>query len=380
VEAFSGAITITIDQGLYALVMLLALGVCGLVAIALGAAANIWPESRWFARGRQRFARELAPWIGGVPANAAAIAQIDRLATQFAALNGWTLIGTGVGIIVWTLGVATFALLTTGTLASLVANGAFLIFAISFACIALGLILGFGVGTWRARRRLASRPRPSYGDLRRRRPTDYRARIVGVGPYLIAAYTGVMCLLLGMRGPRLTVTIYGVTWAWSAPLVLGALALLALVIPLATTAFVRWVAMSPRALVDDDALAARGADDFRRALTIGIISAYAWQASAWALMGVATITAQNIQVAEGSALTSPQAALLSGMWNVAFLVAGAAYIVGAILMALRGRLGGRVTHWWRPPAPTAPMATYPGGAPHPSMPYLASAPTDAPRP
>lgn len=366
----NGVVTLTVDQGLVALIGLLVLGACGVVAIALGAAVHRWPNGRWFAKRRQQLLRELASWLGGAPANAAAVAQVDRLATQFTVLSGWSLIGMGVGILAAVAAVAGFANITTGTLASLVTNGGALIYAFSFQVISLGVMLGFALGTRLTRHSGTSRQRPSYGDLRRRRPSDYRAAPLGWGLFLVASYSVALCVLMGLRVQRIAIALDGAHWSWSAPLALGALALLAALNPLTATAFVRWAATSPRAMVDDDALGARGADDFRRAQTIGVIQAYAWQSSAWTLLAIADITAQNIQVGVGAPTRTLLEVVVVAMWNVAFLLAGAALLVGTIVTLLRGRLGGRVTGWRRPSAPAAPLDLLPLAAPH----------LDAPRP
>ncbi|HUY76483.1 MAG TPA: hypothetical protein VMV29_06905 [Ktedonobacterales bacterium] len=376
----NGTITFTLDQGLLALVGLVLLGACGVVAIALGVAVNIWPNSRLSAKARQQFQRELPSWIGGVPANAAAEAQVDRLATQFAMLNGWSLIGLGVGVLVGVASVAGFAIGATGTLASLVASGGFLIYTILFQLVALGLTLGFAWGTWLTRRGQAARQRPSYGDLRRRRPADYRAAAFGWGPYLVAAFSCVFCLLLGLRLQRLVIAACGEQWSWSAPLALGVFAALAALIPLATTAFVRWAATSPRALVDDDAQVARGADDFRRALTIGVIQAYAWQSGGWTLLALANIAAENIRVDVGAPMNTPLEVASLAMWNVAFLLAGVSFVMGAIIMTLRGRLGGRVTGWRWPYSPAASNGLSSTAALQPSAPPLGAPHVDTPRP
>jgi len=161
---------------------------------------------------------------------------------------------------------------------------------------------------------------------------------------------------------------------------LGVFAALAALIPLATTAFVRWAATSPRALVDDDAQVARGADDFRRALTIGVIQAYAWQSGGWTLLALANIAAENIRVDVGAPMNTPLEVASLAMWNVAFLLAGVSFVMGAIIMTLRGRLGGRVTGWRWPYSPAASNSLSSTITLQPSAPPFGAPHVDTPRP
>ncbi len=335
--------TFNVDQGMVALALALASALMGAVFMVYGALLLTRRFGSRLWGNRERFTRELSEWSGADPAPFAAHA--DEIMRQFRALNGWTILGAGLGWLLAVGGMCALALAATGTLASLLGSGAEAQEALQLQGVALGLAVGFIVGSRRATRLLPATP--TYGDLRRRRAGDYCAWWLSWAPALVVLYAVVSLWPLATQTSRVTLTISGARWLAPTMAVVGVFLVLGALILLGAGLCVRWLAEAPRALLAADPQVARCADDYRRALGIGSILGMTWMSSAYLV-----VAARNVITATELAQGRPVEPLLT----ISFIVAAGAFFGGVVIMATRGRLGGHLTGWRRPEEQIAAVA------------------------
>ncbi len=126
----------------------------------------------------------------------------------------------------------------------------------------------------------------------------------------------------------------------SLPVVVALLVVVALV-PALSALCIHWIIASPRMLMAAHPIAARIADDYRRAREIGMILGSAWIASGCLLQAVVTIELR-IHVPTSRTLIDH---LLTAPYFAGTLMC---IVGGSGLFLLRGRLGGTLTGWRNP--------------------------------
>lgn len=298
-----------------------------------------------FVNSRQ-LQNELRSWSGDAPLTAP---QQDALIRQISALTGWAILGYGLGLLLAIGATSALALHATGSLASLMASGAYVMVIVEFLGAALGFTLGYLVGVKRATRRLP-RGAQTWGDLRVRRPRDYRAPWVAWTPTLVMLCSAAPLWLLATQTTHVTLTLCGQTWTYPTGPTLGVFIALGALTLMVAGLCVRWLAESPRTLLAADPQAARGADDLQRAVGIGTILGLAWMSSGELLQA-----AMSMATTSGAGAHQP---LTAPLLSVLYVVSMAATIGALVLFALRGQLGGWLTGWRRFQAapPTAESA------------------------
>jgi hypothetical protein len=332
----------TIDQSLLAGIVMAAFAAVACVFMAYGVLLLTHRlDGTRFVNSRQ-LQNELRAWSADAPLTAN---QQDALIRQMTALTGWAILGYGLGLLLAISATSALALRATGSLASLMASGAYVMTIVEFLGMALGFTLGYLVGVGRATRRLPPGDQ-AWGDLRVRRPRDYRAPWVAWTPALIMLCSAEPLWLLATQTTHVTLTLCGQTWTYpTGPTLSVFITLGALTLAVAGLC-VRWLAESRRTLLAAEPQAARGADDLQRAVGIGTILGLTWMSSGELLQA-----AMSMATTSGAGAHQPWTAPLL---SILYLVGVAANIGGLILFALRGRLGGQLTGWRRfQVAPTA---------------------------
>lgn len=329
--------TFNVDQGVYALAIMLVCALAALSFIISGALliTHRRERSRWLTH--EQMARDLAQWNRGLTQTAA---QQSEILLQLTALVGWATLGAGVGWLLAIVGVCALALGVTHTLASLIATGANILIVLLFQGAALGMTLGFLFGSWRATHRLPASP--TYADLRRRQPSDYQAAWLAWGPGVMAPITLGPLWLLATQTAHVSLTLGDGRWNFPTGTIVAVCLGLSVLIPVATALCVRWLVASPRTLLATDPLAARGADDYRRAVAIGSVLGLEWMSSGCLLQSVMSIATTN-----GVGGGQP---FVASMLTVIYFLGVGATITGLFVIALHGRLGGHLTGWRRPTA------------------------------
>ncbi|MGH2501182.1 MAG: hypothetical protein ACRDID_01570, partial [Ktedonobacterales bacterium] len=185
----------TIDQSLLAGIFMAAFAAIACVFMVYGVLllTHRLAGTR-FVNSRQ-LQNELRAWSADAPLTAT---QQDALIRQMSALTGWAILGYGLGLLLAISATSALALRATGSLASLMASGAYIMVIIEFIGAALGFMLGYLVGVRRATRRLA-RGDQAWGDLRVRRPRDYRAPWVAWTPALVTLCSAAPLWLLATQ-------------------------------------------------------------------------------------------------------------------------------------------------------------------------------------
>lgn len=330
----SVSFSFTIDQNLFALSMIGLFAVVGCAFLVYGVLLLTHRMDGTRFMQSRRLRNELWAWSASAPLSSAQSASLMR---QFAALTGWAIVGYGLGLLLASGAIVALALQLTGSLASLIASGSYLLGVVEFLGAALGFTMGYLLGTWRVTRHLPADQ--TYGDLRVRRPRDYRAPWVAWAPVAVMLCGVAPLWLLATQTTHITLTLCGRSWTYpTAPTVGVFVGLGALTLAVAWIC-VRWLAESPRTLLAADPQAARGADDLRRAVGIGTVLGLTWMASGDLLQ-----SAMSMATSSGAGAHQPMTAPLL---FVLYLIGTATFIGGVILFALRGRLGGRLTGWRR---------------------------------
>lgn len=322
--------TFDVNQEIFALAIMGAYALLGAGLIIYGALliTRRLEESRWLPRATMT--RDLDAWNSGITQTTQ---QRDLILRQLTVSLGWEAFGGGMGLLLATVGVCVVALGLTGALSSLIAGGASVLAILQFQGVALGMTLGFLIGSWRATHRIPTlRP---YADLRRRRPSDYRAWWVAWAPALSALCAVGPLWLLATQTPHVTFTLGAQRWLFPTAPVVGALHGAGVLIPVVATLCVRWLVASPRTLLAADPEAARGADDYRRALGIGSILGWAWMSSGNLLQSV-----MMIATASGVGREQP---IVAPLLTAIYFLGTASFLAGIGVIALHGRLGGRLT-------------------------------------
>ncbi len=228
-------------------------------------------------------------------------------------------------VLVYTVG----ALLSHG---ALLLNNAYMdmLWALIFLAILPGCACGYSIGFRHARRN--ARRGVTYGDLRRRRLTDYRSPLLRWVPGLIIFYN--ICLLFVM--PHL---LGPVSPLYAPERMVGVLLLLLLVTFLAAEVLMARVTLLPRLLITSDPVIAQHADDLLRATVIGRIQL-------GVLIEIGVSLCVQWQLLYQRFLSSPV------LW-LGLLFAFALWLACLVVLILAtregGRLGGAITGWpWRP--------------------------------
>lgn len=344
----SASYSFTINQPLLAGIFMAAFAAIACVLMVYGALLLTHRlDGTRFVNSRQ-LQNELRAWSGDAPLTAP---QRDALIRQISALTGWAVLGYGLGLLLAIGATSALALHATGSLASLMASGAYVVTIVEFLGAALGFTLGYLVGVRRATRRLPPASQ-TWGDLRVRRPRDYRAPWVAWTPALVMLCSVAPLWLLATQTTHVTLTLCGQTWTYPTGPTLGVFIALSALTLAVTGVCVRWLAEAPRTLLAADPQAARGADDMQRAVGIGMILGLAWMSSGELLQA-----AMSMATTSGAGAHQP---LTAPLLTCLYLVGMVATIGGVFLFALRGRLGGRLTGWRRFQAAPSPAE---GGRP-----------------
>ena len=318
-----------IDQNTYALALMCLSGLFGVIPIVYGSLliTHRLRESRWL--GRESMAQDLVWWSNGAIQTSE---QRGEIVSQLLTLIGWAVVGGGLGWLLAIIIECVVVLSLTGALDLLISGGATFITIVQFQVAALGITLGFLVGSRRSTHRLSTNH--TYADLRKRRASDYRMWWMAWGPELVALSTLFPLWLLATQTKRITLTLGYDHWSFPTAATVGVFILVGALIPVAASVFVHWLVVSPRTLIASDSQAARGADDFRRALSIGSVLGMAWMSSGILLQAVMSVTTMN--------LTGHEQPLTSILLTIGYFLGTGSFLIGLFITLLRGRLGGQL--------------------------------------
>ncbi len=329
-----GGVIVILFSALFALFLVLP----GIILVLYGVMLIVnRPRGLPLWGNRLRFAYELAEWYE--KGTFQTEAQYDEIRLQLRSLAGWSMVGGGLG---WLLGASVLVL---GTLALPVGARTFPVSGPMLPLIiAQGASLGFTVGyLFGSARATHTAPHaPTYGDVRPRRPSDYFARWLAWVPVGVSALACAEIALLASLGDTVPVHDTDAVWTNSTRIILGMFVAIALIVNGLGFASIRWIALSPRTLLSSNTQAARGADDFRRAMGIGITLQMTWMSSGYLLAAAA-----NIATLSG-ALTRHFAPVASAIDAVGFIFLLLCIVIGPLITSLHGRLGGTLTGWKNP--------------------------------
>lgn len=310
--------------------LLVATALFGLGMAATGVVSARWPASDWGRRNWPYIIRSLRSW-GAISASSDQ-GDIEELAHGYTRFNGWALAGGGLGFTLGALAIGALAFVMTGTLGELIVHGN----AGSFTVVLLGMMLGVTLGYLAASRAIPRSDDAIWAGLRPRRVSDYRARWLAWVSWALSALTFIpLAADVALRAPLALNGLGSPTFpALPIAIVFGAWTL---AIPTLSTFACRWIVESPRAMTARDPQAARAADEMRRAQAINLVTSETWMLGAQTLYGALLLTPV--------ASATPLPDFLAFLFVLLILLSGLAYLVGLLLVLLRGRLGGRITGW-----------------------------------
>ncbi len=209
-----------------------------------------------------------------------------------------------------------------------------------YFCLIMGASIGFLVGAWRVRASVTKRD-STYGDLQRRQLSDYRANLFRLFPIALTVCVPLLTFLvfpilgstIQLGVSRSGAAIYGA----KSVLALSILPALILLILLIMETMMHRITNLSRFRVTYDPVAGQNADNMLRSIVIGMIQGYEF-----VIVGLLSVTQLNI--------------IERGLWHIGnrpfslvfdmfFYLALLVQASGFLILALQGRLGGKVSQW-----------------------------------
>jgi uncharacterized membrane protein len=294
-------------------------------------------------RDHLRLWQQLLKWQV-VPPSYIAPPELEEFACARDFIQSSAIIGGGLAIVLASLGSTAISLAATGSLLNLLAGtGYFFGTTLLFASL-IGSSLGYGYGVWQLRRLTARTI--AYGDLHPRKLADYRSALLPwiAGALIVYAFL-IPLLLTSFLGARISLSPF--TSSLDAPTwILEAIPAAMLVALVAGEVVMTHIAKLPRLLLLSNPQTAQRADSLLRALTIGSLQGL--ELGAIGYLGVAQ--GAILQQYFGRLSVTPQGwAPYALLYTPALVFPWAVGLIGLLLPALAGRLGGKISGWpWQP--------------------------------
>jgi hypothetical protein len=286
-------------------------------------------DNQWWVR--------LVQW-GAIGQNDAGWVVLQEFTRSYDLVLSTAFLWLGSVAIVLFLGGGVISLALTGSPLSLTVLDFGLLSNMVFLTFLIGGGLGLADGFWRLRSATAGRL--TYGDLQPRRLADYRSPVFRwLMLALIALVIIETSVLAPFLGPVLPVNLGGMTLSlptnfWT----LGIVPAVMLLLLVAGEVVMLSIARLPRLLVTSDPQTAQRADNFLRALIIGLVQCYQLYTMGFLLSSLNSLLLQDI--------SSSWPDLLS---LAVFMLPSIVIVLGSSLPGRYGRLGGRISDWsWRP--------------------------------
>lgn len=324
-----------------------------LTLLAVGIGQVIWGSYRHnqaFSRpsGKQRndhlrLWQQLLKWQVVSPSYTAP-AELEEFACARDFIQSAAIIGSGVAIVLASIG-GGISLAATGSLLGLLAGTGYFFSATLLFASLIGYSLGYGYGVWQLRNLTARKV--AYGDLQPRRLADYRSALFPWIAGMLIVYAILVPLLLApYLGAQIPLSPFGIrsldapTWALE---VIPAAMLLTLVTGEIVMAR---IARLPRLLLTPNPQTAQRADNLLRAMTIGMLQGFVFIVIGFLAFVYGNIVVEYFwQVGFWHIDSRP----LSPFPDLESFFGGVIGLIGFLLPALTGRIGGKISGWpWRP--------------------------------
>jgi hypothetical protein len=268
---------------------------------------------------------------------------LEDIKQSWCYLRAMMLIGGGIGILLLGICIAALSLVTTGTLDGNGSGNAMFFLAIAYIYLFVGLGLGGIFAVWHLRR--VAKRKVTYADLRRRRLSDYRGKILPWIPlvamvetvafsWFFAPHLGATLRFIQLDGT--TVNVPNNLWMLSiVPAVIIVLSVLA-------EFLMRRLTRLSRLVITSDTTVSQRADDMLRASVISMVQVYELTAVFYLGILQSSIVMNSLWASGYWQMGNrPYNLLANAFFGLLFLT----LVIGGGLAALRSPLGGNLSRW-----------------------------------